>query len=84
MAVVARISNSSSCRSQPAAHQTPVTRRESLQQQAALLIGLGAVCSPGNASAAFAPPQGFRLHVDKLDGYRFIFPETWIPVTVRV
>ena len=27
---------------------------------------------------------GFRLHQDRLDGYYFFYPETWIPLTVRI
>jgi len=27
------------------------------------------------------PATGLRLHKDKLDGYSFLFPEEWIPVT---
>lgn len=26
-------------------------------------------------------PAGFRFHQDKLDGYSFIYPDNWIPVT---
>lgn len=25
---------------------------------------------------------GYRRHVDKLDGYTFVYPDSWIPVTV--
>jgi hypothetical protein len=28
-----------------------------------------------------ATDAGLRLHKDKLDGYSFLFPEEWIPVT---
>ena len=27
------------------------------------------------------PPPGFRAHEDKLDGYSFLYPDDWIPVT---
>mmetsp|Transcript_24278 Transcript_24278/g.67511 ORF Transcript_24278/g.67511 Transcript_24278/m.67511 type:complete len:261 (-) Transcript_24278:115-897(-) len=57
------------------------SRREALAQHAALVIGAGSLTVAPPSLAAFAPPAGYRLHVDKLDGYRFIFPETWITVT---
>ena len=40
------------------------------------------LANPGRAAAVFTPaPQGFRLQNDKLDGYSFIYPETWLAVT---
>ena len=37
--------------------------------------------APPSAGAFEIPPAGYRLHVDKLDGYSFFYPEDWIPVT---
>ncbi len=44
------------------------------------------LCAPGLALAAGAqpalaftpPPQGYRLQLDKLDGYSFFYPEGWL------
>lgn len=44
-------------------------------------IGLPSL-SDGNAAFAFVPPPpGYSMHVDKLDGYSFLYPSDWIPVT---
>ncbi|KAK9819630.1 hypothetical protein WJX72_000479 [[Myrmecia] bisecta] len=32
-------------------------------------------------SAFSPPPAGFRYHQDKLDGYEFLYPADWIPLT---
>jgi len=58
---------------------SPPSRREALQL--ALGAGLALTANVHPASAFTAPPQGYRLHVDKLDGYSFLYPETWITVT---
>ena len=35
-----------------------------------------------DASLAFSPPPpGYQRHEDKLDGYTFLYPESWLPVT---
>lgn len=44
---------------------------------AASHLGFGAI----PALAVAAPPPGYRLLVDKLDGYNFICPDNWIAVT---
>ncbi|KAG1671151.1 hypothetical protein FOA52_005405 [Chlamydomonas sp. UWO 241] len=36
---------------------------------------------PAEARAFAAPPPGYRLQVDKIDGYSFVYPEGWIGVT---
>ncbi|BDA41374.1 PsbP domain-containing protein 1, chloroplastic [Coccomyxa sp. Obi] len=33
------------------------------------------------AKAIVTPPLGFSLHQDKLDGYLFFVPDSWLPVT---
>jgi len=33
------------------------------------------------ASAFTPPPPGLRFHEDKLDGYSFLYPDSWLPVT---
>lgn len=43
------------------------------------LLQLSLGTSP--AMAFTPPPAGFRLQVDKLDGYAFIYPETWLQVS---
>ena len=57
--------------------QNPHTRREMLT----LVVGSGFMASFQAAEAFELPPDGYRLHVDKLDGYSFFYPEDWIPVT---
>lgn len=58
-------------------------RREAL----AMLIGTGALLLQPQRSLAGVPlpgpppGDGFRRHVDKLDGYSFNYPDTWINVT---
>ncbi|GBF88298.1 hypothetical protein Rsub_01010 [Raphidocelis subcapitata] len=59
-------------------HQGP-SRRALLQAAGALGAGLIAGARP--ASAFTAPPAGYKQLVDKLDGYSFVFPELWTPVT---
>jgi hypothetical protein len=45
-------------------------------------LGLGGLLIASQpALAAPAPPQGYRLLVDKLDGYSFLYPELWTSVT---
>lgn len=48
----------------------------------ALLWGADAVRSPPSAHAYTAPPPGYRLRQDKLDGYSFYYPEPWLAVTI--
>uniref|UniRef100_A0A061SP80 Lumenal-like protein n=1 Tax=Tetraselmis sp. GSL018 TaxID=582737 RepID=A0A061SP80_9CHLO len=58
------------------------SRRVFLKQQALLIAGLSAVLPTAPVfSAPFEPPQGYRKHLDKLDGYSFVFPDFWAPVT---
>ncbi len=48
-----------------------------LTLSAARALGL----SPA-AQAFVEPPQGFRVWTDKLDGYSFVYPDSWLAVTV--
>lgn len=59
--------------------QVAQTRRQMLTQW--VLLGCGYMASVKAAGAFEFPPNGYRLHVDKLDGYSFFYPEDWIPVT---
>lgn len=48
----------------------------------ALMAASAAAPPPARAAPAFAaPPEGYRLQVDKLDGYSFVYPENWLVVT---
>lgn len=42
---------------------------------------VGCLADTKIASAFTPPPPGFQLHKDKLDGYSFLYPEDWLPVT---
>ena len=60
----------------------------SFGRRAALLAaasgaGLTLTLAPAARAAAgiAPPPQGFKLLVDKIDGYSFAYPEAWTPVT---
>lgn len=46
-----------------------------------LPLTLSLVSNAGKSLALVIPPNGYRLHVDKLDGYSFFYPEDWLPVT---
>jgi hypothetical protein len=47
-----------------------------------LTSALASLSLPNAALASFTPPPpGYRVHLDRLDGYTFTFPETWAPVT---
>lgn len=57
------------------------SRREALQLGGLIgLIGSGLI-SADPAHAILLPPPGYRLHQDKLDGYSFVYPDTWATVT---
>lgn len=52
-----------------------------------LLMGMaaGAImlqAGPSPSMAFQTPPAGFRLQLDKLDGYSFLYPESWTVVTI--
>jgi hypothetical protein len=54
----------------------------SLGPRISLAAGLAAASFYAPVAAAFTPPPpGYRLHVDKLDGYSFTYPDTWVLVT---
>lgn len=64
--------------------QTPQQPAVGPSRRALLAAPLGAAwllqpCSP--AAAFTPPPAGLRVHEDKLDGYTFLYPEDWTPVT---
>ena len=60
----------------------PLSSRRSVLQGAALIAIAAAAGLPASPALAFSPPPaGYRLHLDKLDGYSFFYPETWAPVT---
>ena len=45
-------------------------------------VCIGLSLSGSKAAYAFVPPPpGYSMHVDKLDGYSFLYPSDWIPVT---
>ncbi|GAX74403.1 hypothetical protein CEUSTIGMA_g1851.t1 [Chlamydomonas eustigma] len=54
----------------------------SLVPRISLAAGLVATSIYTHVAAAFTPPPpGYRLHVDKLDGYSFTYPDAWVLVT---
>lgn len=60
----------------------PLRSRRSVLQGAALISIAAAAGLNATPALAFSPPPpGYRLHLDKLDGYSFFYPETWAPVT---
>jgi hypothetical protein len=61
--------------------QPALESRRDLLTSAAALLAVSAWVPVGAAGAFTPPPAGFRLHVDKLDGYYFLFPSGWSPVT---
>ncbi|PNH11038.1 PsbP domain-containing protein 1, chloroplastic [Tetrabaena socialis] len=77
----------SSAHQQPSAERQPAQRQELSRRDTLLsLLGLPLaaaqlVSGVAPASAFSAPPPGYRLVVDKLDGYRFLSPENWLAVT---
>lgn len=53
-------------------------------RRALLLFGVASLATiqgGGSARAFEPPPPGYRRHEDKLDGYSFLYPSDWIPVT---
>ncbi|GLC38129.1 Lumenal PsbP-like protein [Pleodorina starrii] len=67
-------------------HQEPSrqepTRRDALLSLLSFPLAASQLGSGASPALAFtAPPPGYRLLVDKLDGYSFICPENWIVVT---
>jgi hypothetical protein len=63
------------------AHQPSIQRRSILLAAPAAAAVLLQAARPAPAAAFVPPPPGFRYHQDKLDGYSFIYPDVWIPVT---
>jgi len=56
-----------------------LSRRGLLQASS---VSLGALLITPQAEAGMnTPPKGFKMLVDRLDGYTFVFPELWTPVT---
>jgi hypothetical protein len=63
----------------PSQIYTVISRTNLLRQTLIAAAGLAATAVP---SAAFTPPPpGYNFHEDKLDGYSFLYPSDWIPVT---
>lgn len=54
--------------------------RRCLLAQVPLLASIG-VLAPRAARAFETAPQGYARHSDRLDGYSFVYPDPWIPVT---
>jgi hypothetical protein len=67
-------------RQQHAAQAPPAL---ALPRRALLQAGLaaGLLAAAPRPAAAAAPPAGFKLLIDKLDGYSFVYPELWATVT---
>lgn len=61
-----------------------LTDVEEPTRRALVLFGLASLATiqgGGSALAFEPPPPGYRRHEDKLDGYSFLYPSDWIPVT---
>lgn len=61
-----------------------LSRREALSLWPKLAIAsaiIGPIINPAIALAFSQPPPGLRRQNDKLDGYSFLYPESWLPVT---
>jgi hypothetical protein len=56
-----------------------LSRRRILQ--AAPCVALTSASAPDNAFAFEGPTVGYYRHNDRLDGYSFMYPESWITVT---
>lgn len=54
--------------------------RRHLLVQAPLLASIGLI-APRAAAAFESAPAGYLKHSDRLDGYAFVYPDPWIPVT---
>lgn len=61
------------------AHRDHLSRRQAILSAAAV-IALPTLSFPACAQSP-GPPPGYRIHQDKLDGYRFQYPQSWTPVT---
>jgi len=48
---------------------------------AAAAAALAAAALPSPARAFAPPPDGYALHLDRLDGYSFLYPRAWQQVT---
>ncbi len=61
-----------------------ITRTQFLRSVAALTFCVNtanAERAGAGVPAPNAPPPGYQRHEDKLDGYTFLYPESWSPVT---
>ncbi len=68
--------------SQPDAQHTYSRRQHLLAALAsAAAVAASGLAAPRPAAAFTQPPEGFSLHLDKLDGYQFFYPELWTGVT---
>ncbi|KAG2498245.1 hypothetical protein HYH03_003995 [Edaphochlamys debaryana] len=67
---------------EPARLQEGSSRREALLSMLSVpLVASQLVSAVQPAQAFVAPPAGYRLLNDKLDGYSFVCPEQWLVVT---
>lgn len=76
-------STTTTINSTPSAEQAPQasSRRATLLQIAGAAASTALLVRPQPAAAFTPPPQGYRAHLDRLDGYTFVYPEDWAPVT---
>eukprot|EP00882_Tetradesmus_deserticola_P020664 GHRQ01022326.1.p1 GENE.GHRQ01022326.1~~GHRQ01022326.1.p1 ORF type:complete len:234 (+),score=61.61 GHRQ01022326.1:68-703(+) len=58
-----------------------LSRRQLMQAAAGLLAAAGLAVPVQPARALLDTPAGYTTRVDKLDGYSFVYPEQWAPVT---
>eukprot|EP00878_Enallax_costatus_P026750 GHUV01028737.1.p1 GENE.GHUV01028737.1~~GHUV01028737.1.p1 ORF type:complete len:211 (+),score=32.48 GHUV01028737.1:659-1291(+) len=66
---------------QTAAAAPEVSRRQLIGSAAFLAAAVTLSGSARPAVAYVTAPDGYRAHVDRLDGYSFVYPERWIAVT---
>ena len=58
-----------------------VSRTQVVRSLLVLSAATMATAFPTPSKAFTPPPAGYNLHEDKLDGYSFLYPDSWIPVT---
>ena len=67
----------------PLCTSSSISRTQFLRSVVALTsLTLTSTLAGGKPALAFSPPPpGYQRHEDKLDGYTFLYPESWSPVT---
>jgi len=67
----------------PAYTPSTLSRTQLLRSVVALTsLTLTSTLAGGKPALAFSPPPpGYQRHEDKLDGYTFLYPDSWSPVT---